>query len=171
MSSSDDTVFMDLPLPPVPSANAAVQAIRIPSVVGDGGASAAYVMFDGHARLFARLDDFDRAPHQSPERCSSSVSLGRSAGSGSADETTPGRQRSSSRWSSSDEEASCYRERLSMFRCSESAERADRKRCVDAECAGCSNGRRKGSGAIGGMLLHSVLLVFWGINLNTPLGR
>lgn len=152
VSSSDDTIFLDLPLPPVPQT---VQAVRIHNMdtVNDKSEtdSAAPTADDNVVRnrcLFARLQDFDadddfrRAPRQTPERCSSSVSLA----SCSSDErrsdsmTTPtppttttanpnGQSATSSmRWSSSDEDASFYRERLSLFRCSESADRGTSSR-------------------------------------------
>lgn len=164
VSSSDDTVFMDLPLPPIPGSTAApatVQAVCIRHADGVDGAASTYVLFEGNARLYSRLDDFGRAPHQSPERCSSSVSVGSAAAAGgggdSADETTPGWRSSSGRWSSSDEDASCYRERMSLFRCSASAEQSERRRrrrCDDEECVRCSNGRLECGGVdthLGGM--------------------
>lgn len=130
MSSSDDTVFLDLPLPPVPGT---ARAVRIQNMDDSGvpfvGSCATYVLFDGGgggestARLYSRMDGFDVAPRQSPERCSSSVSLASGSSGRSAATETLQQRTSSSRWSSSDEDASFYRERLSQYR-----------------CAGCSNG-------------------------------
>lgn len=150
VASSDDTVFLDLPLPPVPRTD---HAVRIQNV--DTEPATRYgVLFGGVERLYSRMDDFDDgddvrrlravAPRQSPERCSSSVSLAgsdrsnrssshsptrsRSCCSEYSDETTPqldrSMARSSSRWSTSDEDASFYRERMSQFRSSESTERS-----------------------------------------------
>lgn len=101
-ANSDDTVFLDLPLPPVPH-----QAVHVHNVDGDRSRDGVIV-----TRLYSRMDDFDMAPRLSPESCTLSVGSGSSNGSD---------------WSSSDEDTSFYqdRERLSQFRCSESIKSND----------------------------------------------
>lgn len=92
--SSDDTEFMDLPLPPVP-----VRAVEISNL--DVHPSVA-------AYLYNRMEEFDEAPCQSSESCSSSP-----------DEDNNSTLNNNSKWSTSDEESSFYRERSSLFHQSE----------------------------------------------------
>lgn len=102
--SSDDTEFMDLPLPPVPSTARAVEIHNLTGVTNTN--TAPY--------LFSRMDDFDIAPRQSPEDVSSStLSSPTSSSVSDLDENTP---QNTSKWSSSDEETSFYRDKLSCFR-------------------------------------------------------
>lgn len=97
--SSDDTVFMDLPLPPIPA-----RAVRIHNV--DVHSSIAGL-------LYARMDDFHEAPTQSPELySSSSQSSIRSA----TEAEIVMLQNDLNKWSTSDEDSSFYREKMSMFR-------------------------------------------------------
>lgn len=101
--SSDDTEFMDLPLPPTP-----VRAVEISNL--DVHPSVA-------ACLYNRMEEFDDddGPCQSSESCSSSPS------SPTLNEN--------SKWSTSDEESSFYRERSSLFHQSEcSCSSPDRKK-------------------------------------------
>lgn len=96
-ANSDDTVFLDLPLPPVPH-----QAVHVHNVDADSRRAGGSIIV---SRVYSRMDDFDEAPRLSPESCTLSV------GSSNVSD-----------WSSSDEDTSFYRdrERLSQFRCSES---------------------------------------------------
>lgn len=122
--SSDDTVFLDLPLPPVP--DRAVEVLNVD--LGDPTVVAVAAL------MYARMDDFDVAPpRQSDEQDSlSSRSSGdRNSPNGhmgdesrDTDDYTP-HQSSTEQlneemggqcWSTSDEESSFYRERMSMFR-------------------------------------------------------
>lgn len=105
--TSDDTVFLELPLPPVPHL-----AVQVHNVDQDNidGSSRVIVMTD---RMYSRMDDFDMAPpRQSPELSADSSNV--------------------SDWSSSDEDTSFYqdRERLSQFRCTESMQSKDCKTSV-----------------------------------------
>lgn len=106
VSSSDDTEFMDLPLPPVPSAARAVEILNLTSVAKNPTTT---------TYLFSRMDDFDIAPSKSPEDdvSSSTLSSPSSSSSSGLDENTP---KNNSKWSSSDEETSFYRDKLSCFR-------------------------------------------------------
>lgn len=58
VASSDDTVFLDLPLPPVPCT---VHAVRVQNVDAASpswpatGSTDTYVVFGGEARLYSRL--------------------------------------------------------------------------------------------------------------------
>lgn len=101
--SSDDTEFMDLPLPPVPSTARAVEIHNLSGVTNPNTAT----------YLFSRMDDFDIAPRQSPEDVSSSTLSSPSSSVSDLDGNTP---RNTSKWSSSDEETSFYRDKLSCFR-------------------------------------------------------
>ncbi|KAG4073996.1 hypothetical protein HA402_014201 [Bradysia odoriphaga] len=101
--SSDDTEFMDLPLPPTP-----VRAVEISNL--DVHPSVA-------ACLYNRMEEFDDdAPCQSSESCSSSPTLNEN-----------------SKWSTSDEESSFYRERSSLFHQSECSS-PDRKKNESTCC-------------------------------------
>lgn len=106
--SSDDTVFLDLPLPPVPA-----RAVEIHNVDVHSAIAAA-------ALHYSRMDDFDvPQPRKSNERESLSSHSSEGAGSPNDDDRlTPLMiaDDSASKWSTSDEESSYYRERLSMFR-------------------------------------------------------
>lgn len=107
--SSDDTVFLDLPLPPVPA-----RAVEIHNVDVHSAIAAA-------ALHYSRMDDFDvPSPRKSNERESLSSHSSEGAGSPNdlADRLTPLMiaDDDASKWSTSDEESSYYRERLSMFR-------------------------------------------------------
>lgn len=109
VSSSDDTEFMDLPLPPIPSSARAVEILNLTGVAKNPPAS---------AYLFSRMDDYDIAPIQSPENdvddvSSSTLSSPSTSSSSGLDENTP---QNNSKWSSSDEETSFYRDKLSCFR-------------------------------------------------------
>lgn len=106
VSSSDDTEFMDLPLPPVPSSARAVEILNLTGVAKQPS-NATY--------LFSRMDDYDIARiRESPEDVSSStLSSPSSSSSSGLDENTP---QNNSKWSSSDEETSFYRDKLSCFR-------------------------------------------------------
>lgn len=92
--SSDDTEFMDLPLPPEP-----VRAVEISNL-------------DVHpnvaAYLYNRMEEFDEGICKSSESCSSSP-----------DEDNNSTLNNNSKWSTSDEESSFYRERSSLFHQSE----------------------------------------------------
>lgn len=104
--SSDDTEFMDLPLPPVP-----VRAVEISNL--DVHPSVA-------AYLYNRMEEFDEVPKsQSSESCSSSPD--------SPDEDNNSTLNNNSKWSTSDEESSFYRERSSLFHQSECSS-PDRKK-------------------------------------------
>lgn len=110
--SSDDTVFLDLPLPPVPA-----RAVEIHNVDVHSAIAAA-------ALHYSRMDDFDvPLPRKSNER--ESLSSHSSEGAGSPNDLDDEDDRltpmliaddGASKWSTSDEESSYYRERLSMFR-------------------------------------------------------
>lgn len=121
--NSDDTIFLDLPLPPVPH-----QAVHVHNVDEDRRDETPSVN-----RVYSRMDDFDMAPRLSPE--SSNLSA---ASSNPSD------------WSSSDEDTSFYqdRERLSQFRCSESLKSKSCKPIADdnekrsGELIGRSQGRK-----------------------------
>lgn len=104
-ANSDDTVFLDLPLPPVPH-----RAVHVHNVDEDHGNTVIV------SRLYSRMDDFEMAPRLSPESCT--LSVGDDGSSNVSD------------WSSSDEDTSFYqdRERLSQFRCSESLKSNDCKK-------------------------------------------
>lgn len=92
--SSDDTEFMDLPLPAVPARAVEISNLDVhPSV-------AAY--------LYNRMDEFDEIPCESSESSSSSP-----------DEDNNSTLNNNSKWSTSDEESSFYRERSSLFHQSE----------------------------------------------------
>lgn len=96
--SSDDTEFMDLPLPPVP-----VRAVEISNL--DVHPSVA-------AYLYNRMEEFDEVPCQSSESCSSSPDE-------EEEEENTSTLNNNSKWSTSDEESSFYRERSSLFHHSE----------------------------------------------------
>lgn len=130
--SSDDTVFLDLPLPPVP--HQAVHVHNVEAEACDTNQSANYVAA-AMARMYSRMDDFDVAPRQSPESCTLSDGSSRSTRPSSSCEDSGERQRlnGQSGWSSSDEDTSFYheRERLSQFRCSESLTSTDQTTVKD----------------------------------------
>lgn len=109
--SSDDTEFMDLPLPPTP-----VRAVEIRNL--DVHPSVA-------AYLYNRMEEFDEVPRQS--------SVSRSS---SPDEDNNSTLNNNSKWSTSDEESSFYRERSSLFHQSECSSPENRKKsnlyfCID----------------------------------------
>lgn len=124
--SSDDTVFLDLPLPPVP--HHAVHVHNVEAEACDTNQSSSFVVA-AVARMYSRMDDFDSAPRQSPESCT--LSGGSSASSRSSSCHGSRKILSHSDWSSSDEDTSFYhdRERLSQFRCSESLTSTDPTLC------------------------------------------
>lgn len=96
--SSDDTEFMDLPLPPLPA-----RAVEIHTVDTNPSMS---------AFLFSRMDEFDVAPCESSESSSTDSEN---------DISTP---QNESKWSSSDEESSFYRDKLSCLRSNSSTPNA-----------------------------------------------
>lgn len=120
--SSDDTVFMDLPLPPIPA-----RAVQIYNVVD--------VYPSITSLLCARMDDFHEAPQQSPELYSSSSQS-------SIQSTTEAEivklQNDENKWATSDEESSFYREKISMFR-SESLTPKARLHQQHEYFTGCNN--------------------------------
>lgn len=101
--SSDDTEFMDLPLPPTP-----VRAVEISNL--DVHPSVAACLYNRMEEFDDDEEEDDDAPCQSSESCSSSPTLN-----------------DNSKWSTSDEESSFYRERSSLFHQSECSS-PDRKK-------------------------------------------
>lgn len=107
--SSDDTIFLDLPLPPVPD-----QAVHVYNLDETGAA-------DRSAAMMRVADDFCLAPIYSAE--SGTVSACSSASSLSLEQRGQRDDDANNVWSSSSDESTrfyCDRERLSQFRCTES---------------------------------------------------
>lgn len=114
--SSDDTVFLDLPLPPIPD-----RAVEVHNVVVHPEAVVEI--------MYSRMDDFDVAPIQSGDNDTLSSHSSDRNSPNDYTEHNDGEARCSyttkrsvqlndedGNWSTSDEESSFYRERLSMFR-------------------------------------------------------
>lgn len=142
--SSDDTVFLDLPLPPVPA-----RAVEIHNVDVHSAIAAA-------ALHYSRMDDFDVPQlRKSAER--ESLSSHSSEGAISPNNLSDDRltplmiaDDDISKWSTSDEESSYYRERLSMFRSESLTPRIFENNLADSNCQhhrsadDCLDSHRKG---------------------------
>lgn len=111
--SSDDTEFMDLPLPPAP-----VRAVEISNL--DVHPSVA-------ACLYNRMEEFDDVPCESSDTCSDDDSPDDCDDNDDDEDDNNSTLNNNSKWSTSDEESSFYRERSSLFHQSECSS-PDRKK-------------------------------------------
>lgn len=154
--SSDDTVFLDLPLPPVPA-----RAVEIHNVDVHSAIAAA-------ALHYSRMDEFDiPLPRKSCER--ESLSSHSSEGAGSPNDLNDDRltplmiaDDDASKWSTSDEESSYYRERLSMFRSESLTPRIFENNLADSSyqhhrsADDCLDAHRKGKFMVFYAILHVI---------------